>query len=199
MDNWSHPDPPGTINPAKLTRPGGTGGPDSFVDSGTSFMPTGDALTAPAPACQSVFPAPQTPTNPLPIAPRLPRISSDWDIEHDIVMRGKLRYENIRSEFEDGYVEKRRLAAVKARARARVRHRHISHHGYFHSQIGDGAKIHVPVDPMADPDTTVLIHQPTASIYDTYLLRTDIQRNVNIFRRHQVCSLFVYTLPNPNH
>lgn len=45
----------------------------------------------------------------------------------------------------------------------------------------------VPVDLGADPHATVVIDRPTASIYDVYLLRADIMKNVNIFRRHQVC------------
>ncbi|KAI3337577.1 PARP-domain-containing protein [Xylariaceae sp. AK1471] len=186
MDNWWRPDPPGTINPAKLARPAGAGEPDFFAASDTSCTPTADALTAPEPASQSVPSAAPTPTIPRLTAPRLPRISSDWDAEHDIVVRGNLRYQDIRNEFEDCYVVKRRLAAVRARARARARVRHISHRGYFLSQTGDGVKIRVPVDPMAGPDATVLIHEATASIYDAYLIRTDITRNINIFRRHQV-------------
>ncbi|KIX01901.1 uncharacterized protein Z518_07840 [Rhinocladiella mackenziei CBS 650.93] len=48
------------------------------------------------------------------------------------------------------------------------------------------ASLCVPVDLRADPDAAVVIHRVTASIYDAYLLRVDIMKNVNTFRRHQI-------------
>jgi poly [ADP-ribose] polymerase len=95
------------------------------------------------------------------------------------VVSGNLRHQDIRKEFEDFHVAKRRPATARAR--------HTSHHGYFRSQTEDGVRIGVPVDLRAGPDAMVVIDKATASIYDAYLLRADITTNVNIFRRHQVC------------
>lgn len=163
MDNWWRPDPPGTINPAKLT----------------SYTPAAsEALTAPEAVRQRVPSTAPTPTIPPSIAPPLPRISSDWDPEHDIVVRGNLRHQDIRKEFEDSHVAKRRPAATRAR--------HTSHYGYFRRQNDGRASLHVPVDLGACPDATVVIDKATASIYDVYLLRADISKSVNFFRRHQV-------------
>jgi poly [ADP-ribose] polymerase len=172
MDNWWHPDPPGTINPAKLSKEAGAT-PD------TSCPPTpSDTQTAPEAARQSVPSTAPRPTIPRSTVP-LPRISSDWDPENDIVVRGNSRHQDIRKEFEDFHAAKRRPAAARARR--------TSHHGYFRSQTEDGVRIRVPVDPRACPDATVVIDRATASIYDAYLLRANIMENVNVFRRHQVC------------
>jgi hypothetical protein len=177
MDNWWHPDPPGTINPAKLSKGAGAA-PDTFEAVDTSSPPTpSDTQTAPEAARQSVpsiAPRPMIPRSTVP----LPRISSDWDPENDIVVRGNSRHQDIRKEFEDFHAAKRRPAAAKARR--------TSHHGYFRSQTEDGVRIRVPVDLRACPDATVVIDRVTASIYDAYLLRADIMKNVNVFRRHQV-------------
>jgi hypothetical protein len=188
MNNWWRPDPPGTINPAKLTWSAGTGAPDSCVASGAACTSTADTLMPPEPTCQSVQSATPIRTTPLSIVPRLPRISSDWDAEHDIVVRGDLVYQASRKEFESCYAAKRRVAAVRSRSRVSD----ISHRGYFLSQTGDGMRIHVPVDPGAEPGAMVLIHETTSSIYDAYCLHTNITRNVNFFRRHQVCYFCEY-------
>jgi hypothetical protein len=181
MDNWWRPDPPGTINPAKLSRGAGAA-PDTFFEAfDTSCPPTpSDTQTAPEAARQSVPSTAPTPTIRRSTVPPLPRISSDWDPEHDIVVRGNSRHQDIRKEFEEFHVAKRRPAAARARAR------HTSHHGYFRSQTEDGVRIRVPVDMRARPDATVVIDGATASIYDAYLLQANIMKNVNVFRRHQV-------------
>src|SRR5436309_1759553 len=136
MDNGWRPDPPGTINPVKLSRGAGAA-PDTFEAFDTSCAPTpSDTQTAPEAAPQSVPSAAPNPTIPRLTVP-LPRISSDWDPEHDIVARGNLRRQDIRKEFEDIHVAKRRPAATRAR--------HTSHHGHFRSQTEDGARIRVSV------------------------------------------------------
>ncbi|KAH7114588.1 poly polymerase catalytic domain-containing protein [Dactylonectria macrodidyma] len=163
MDNWWCPDPPGTINPAKLT----------------SCPPTAsEALTAHEAAHQRVPSTAPTTTISRSIAPPLPRISSDWDPDHDIVVRGNLGHQDIRKEFEDSHVAKRRPAGARARR--------TSHHGYFRRQTDGRASLRVPVDLGARADATVLIDRATASIYDVYLLRVDISKNENFFRRHQI-------------
>ena len=184
MDNRWRPDPPGTINPAKLS--GGAGAaPDVLEAFDTSCAPTpSNTQTAPEAARQSVPSTAPNSTIPRLTAPPLPRISSDWDPEHDIVVRGNLRHQDIRKEFEDFHVAKRRPAAARAR--------HTSHHGYFRRQTEDGVRIRVSVDLRASPDATVVIDRATASIYDAYLLRADITKNVNVFRRHQVCQHVLY-------
>ena len=168
MDNWWPPDPPGTINPAKLCQGA------RVSDAGTPVHT--DTLTGSEAACQSIPSIASAPTLPRSPVPRLPRISSDWDPEHDIVLRRDLSHPDIRKEFEDLHTAKRRPA----------RARHTSHRGHFRRQTEDGAKIHVPVDCAAGSDATVVVDRPTASIYDAYLLRVDITKNLNIFRRHQV-------------
>ncbi|RSL91663.1 hypothetical protein CDV31_015424 [Fusarium ambrosium] len=152
MDIWRRLDPPGTINPPKLT----------------SCTPTASEALTPSEAAR------QRVTSAAP--PPLPRISSDWDPEHDIVVRGNSRYQNNRKEFEDSHVAKRRPVVTRAR--------HTSHHGYFRRQTDGRASLRVPVDLGARPDATVVIDKATASIYDVYLLRVDISKNENFFRRH---------------
>ena len=176
MDNWWRPDPPGTINPAKLLKGIGAA-PDTSKALDKLCVPA-NAPTAPEPARQSVSPATPARMIPRSTVPPLLRISSDWDPEQDIIARRNLRHQDIRKEFEDCHVAKRPTAA------ARVRHN--SHRGHFRSQTENGEKIRVPVDTMAGPDGTVVVDRVTASIYDAYLLRADTTKNVNLFRRHQV-------------
>jgi poly [ADP-ribose] polymerase 2/3/4 len=192
MDNWWHPDPPGTINPAKLFR-GAKSAPDTFSEAfDTPSLPIPfDRQTAPEAAPQSIPPTAPTPTRPRSAVPPLRRISSDWDPEHDIALGGKSSHEDIRKEFEELHVAKQRLAA----ARARTRTRHNSHRGHFRSQTEKGVRICVPVNLRAGPDARVVIDRATASIYDAYLLRADIVKNVNNFRRHQVSQTCMHLYP----
>jgi poly [ADP-ribose] polymerase 2/3/4 len=196
MANWWRSDPPGTINPARLS--GGTiaapgtlfEASDTLFEASDTLFEASDSLCPPVPsdtqippeAAQQSIPltltAPAPPRN-RPGVPLLRRISSDWDVEHDIVGLGILRHESVRKEFEEVHIAKRRPAAARTR--------HTSLRGHFRSQMENGVRIHVPVDMAASPDATVVIDRATASIYDTYLLRADIMKNVNIFRRHQVC------------
>ena len=179
MDNRWRLDPPGTINPAKLSR-GARAALDTIevIDTPCPPVPS-DLQTTPEAARQSIPLTASTPTRPCSAVPPLRRISSDWDPEHDIVVRGNSRHQDIRKEFEDFHVAKRRPAAARTR--------HISHRGHFRSQTENGVRIRVPVDLRAGPNATVVIDRATASIYDAYLLRADIMKNVNVFRRHQVC------------
>ncbi|RYP09492.1 hypothetical protein DL764_001271 [Monosporascus ibericus] len=169
MDNWLRPDPPGTINPAKLSRGVGAA-PNAFGAFDTILAPTiSDAQTAPEAS---------TPPIPRSIVFPLPRISSDWDPERDIVDRGILKHQAIRKEFEDFHVAERRPVTATVRR--------TSHRGHFRSQFGDGLRTCVPVDLGAGPDATVVVDRATVSIYDAYLLRADITKNVNVFWRHQI-------------
>lgn len=194
MANWWRSDPPGTINPARLSEgaiaPPGTlfeASDTPFEASDTLFEASdtpcppvpSDRQTPPEVAQQSIPLAAPTPPRTVPGVPPLRRISSDWDVEHDIVALGNSRYDSVRKEFEESHVTKRRPAAARTRQ--------TSLRGHFRSQMENGVRIHVPVDMSASPDATVVIDRATASIYDTYLLRADIMKNVNIFRRHQVC------------
>lgn len=183
MNNWWRSDPPGTVNPAKLSaklsaRAGAA--TDTFEISNTScpHIPS-DTQIAPEAASQSCPSAAPISIIPRSVVLPLPRISSDWDPEHDIVYGGISRHGDIRKEFEEFNVAKRRPAAAKAR--------HTLHHAYFRSQTEDGGRVRVPVDLGANPDATVVVDKATASIYDAYLLRADIMKNVNIFWRQQVC------------
>lgn len=177
MENWWAPDPPGTINPAKLSRQIGAP-PDTIEGFQTSCPPTHfDKETTPEAARQSIPSTAPRPTVPRSAVP-LPRISSDWDPEHDIVVHGNSRHQDMQMEFEDFHVAKRPPIAVRARR--------TSHRGHFRSQTEGGMRVQVPVDLSAGPGATVVIHSAAASIYDAYLLKADIMKNVNIFRRHQV-------------
>ncbi|ERF68475.1 hypothetical protein EPUS_05614 [Endocarpon pusillum Z07020] len=169
MSYWRRPDPPGTINPAKLFEGAGT-------SSGTLFGAS-DTLKAPE-APQSSPSTALAAKIPRSVAPPLPRISSDCEPEHDIVVRGYSSHRYIQEEFEDIQVVKYWSPAVKLR--------HTSHRGHFRSHTQNGVRIRVPVDLGAARDATVVIHRATASIYDAYLLRADIMKNVNNFRRHQI-------------
>jgi poly [ADP-ribose] polymerase 2/3/4 len=176
MDNRRRLDPPGTINPIILFQ--------------RDLVPTDTALEAFDTTCppphpsekqvghQRVISATSIPKRSGPNIPPLPRISSDWDSELDIVLRGNSKHQDIRKEFEDSHVAKLRRSTTRAR--------YTSHHGYFRSQTGDGARLFIPVDELVGPNATVVVDRASSSIYDAYLLRVDITNNTNRFRRHQV-------------
>lgn len=160
------PDPPGTINPAKLFMAASA----NDMDAPPSWPL--DPNEAQVPASQAAHP-------PLdPAIPRLARISSDWDPEDDIVPRENLKYEEMRCEFEQSSPSG--LPPPSRRAR------HVSHHGYFRSQTWAQSGPRVPLDPEASPGSIVVVDKASATIYDSYLLRADIKKNLNAFHRHQI-------------
>jgi len=114
--------------------------------------------------------------------PRLARISSDCDLESDPLLKpgGVARHEpqDMREEFERCYPDGPPPSSRRTRQ--------LSHHGFFRRQILSGAEVFVPLDPDAT-EGDVVVDNGSASIYDVYLLRVDIARNVNAFHRHQVC------------
>lgn len=147
-------DPPGTINPAKLSSP--------------SVQTFGERVAPPASTIASL-------KSPI---PRLPRLSSDWEIEHDLVARINAAQYQIRKEFEESSGFKKLPARTKAGF--------ISHRGHFLRQINRESTPYIPVDPDAPPGATVVVDDASSTIYDVYMLRVDIPKNINLFRRHQV-------------
>jgi len=111
-------------------------------------------------------------------SPRLPRISSDWEPSDDNISRSSSIYKDIRDEFEHSH-------KWIGKGRSTVS-RPTSHHGFFRAQTADGRRISIPVDPEAHPDAYVVVDKASSTIFDVYLLQSNIMKNVNRFRRHQV-------------
>jgi len=173
------PDPPGTINPAKLSMWAETlpnlGAPDPTE-------PPAPLETTPTPAeavSQDTEAAAQTPAAADATVPRLTRISSDYDLEDDPLLKESFRYEDMRRDFEQSFAEGLRPSSGVTR--------HLSHHGYFRRQIQSRAEVFIPPDPDATLDSIVAMDKAPGSIYDAYLLRADIAKNLNTFHRCQVC------------
>jgi len=193
MFNPMLPDPPGTINPLKLSA-WAVPPPDSGA-SGTLAPPAPpetppratEAVRQDTEAVRKDTEAVSqdtevaTPPPPVPGAtvPRLTRISSDCDLENDPLLKQDVEYKDIRQEFEQSFVDRPGPPSRLAR--------HLSHHGYFRRQILRQADVLVPPDPDASLGEVVVVDKPSASIYDAYLLRVDIAKNVNTFHRQQVC------------
>src|ERR1700753_1533711 len=142
MDPCWAPDPPGTINPAKLATKPAAEPHAPFEVLNTPCLPLlPDTQSAVQATCQSA-PLP-APTPPIPRSPvPLPRITSDW-VAHDAVSCENRRYPEIRREFEEFYAATKRTRSLRTKR--------TSHEGYFRSQMEGGARIHVPVDPGAGP------------------------------------------------
>ncbi|OQV10444.1 PolyADP-ribose polymerase catalytic domain-containing protein, partial [Cladophialophora immunda] len=192
---WA-PDPPGTINPAKLAKNAGRGptAGSEVLDISCAPLfadaqkPAASSAAAAAAASQDALPispssssSPPPPSPPPPPIPRptvpLPRITSDWE-SYDIFLSESQRHRENRIEFETVYASHNR--------RCSTRSRRTSHYGYFRTQTQDGARIHIPPDFEAGLDAAVVIDRARTSIYDAYLLRADIMKNINFFRRHQI-------------
>lgn len=182
MNNLLLPDPPGTINPAKLsadtwTAPNGT--KSDFDIPGPAAVSqeqdTKISVENPASSIRLALSASAITASAL---PRLTRISSDWDPKDDIISTSGQEYSALRQEFEKHFAEKPHLSTRRAK--------YISHHGYFRRQTAAGANIFVDLGPDEGPDTFVVIDGPTASIYDAFLLQADIGLNLNTVYRQQV-------------
>ncbi|KAK0706290.1 hypothetical protein B0T26DRAFT_446870 [Lasiosphaeria miniovina] len=178
MDRW-RPDPPGTINPAKLL-PGAAVGPDAFesVDilERRASLPS-LAQASSEDADQSIpLPTAHTPPRPRRHIP-LSRISSDWDDKREMAAcrTSWQDHEKYRAEFE-------KLQVLKPPTRIRL----TTHHGSFREQTGHWARTRISPDPGASPDGSVVIDTHTSSIYDAYLLCADVMRSINNFHRHQI-------------
>jgi hypothetical protein len=175
--NWTlYPEPPGTINPARLSTDGwmvpdrprdfAIPGPAALWATPPSFGATIE--TAPSPFAARSRTAPG--------GPRLTRYSSDWDPKDEFVFSS----EKLRQEFEKRHAEDPHLYSSKARAS------YLSHYGYFRRQtMGGKSSYFVRPDPDV-PDAYVVVDPPTTSIYDAFLLRSDSTQNANVFYRQQV-------------
>jgi hypothetical protein len=170
MNTWTS-DPPGTINPARLF---GTSTAEEPARTASPVLCT-DIRTAPMIPCFSTAPSLRRTRPAVP----LPRISSDLDPAQELLDSWHPKYEDVRREFERCHAVQPRLGSSRARR--------TSHHGYFRNQISSQSRPHVPVDLSAGPEATVVIDPSAESIYDAYLVRSDIKLNINTFRRHQVC------------
>ncbi|GAB1320944.1 Poly [ADP-ribose] polymerase [Madurella fahalii] len=174
MDNLMPLDPPGTINPAKLSADASSV-PDGLSDLG---IPSPEPLIVFGAPVPGIFSSTSEPAVTASAFPRLTRITSDWEPEDEIIPNGAFTYSELRNEFEQHFVEKPYPSTITAR--------YISHHGYFQRQTLGGINTYIPVDPDACPDSSVIIGDRTASIYDAYLLRADCTRNINLYYRQQV-------------
>ena len=181
MSSLMRPDPPGTINPTRLSM-------DAW-SAPTSPPDFGILASIASPEAQSPFEAPVKNNPPIPLAlatttqafPRLTRISSDWDVKDEVALAMDLQFSALGREFEERFAEDPRPSA------RRVRAKYVSHHGYFQRQTRGGTDTyHVSPDPDAGPDASVVVDRHTASIYDAFLLRADVTQNVNVFYRQQV-------------
>ncbi|KAK0738983.1 poly polymerase catalytic domain-containing protein [Schizothecium vesticola] len=178
MANLLPRDPPGTINPAKLLA-----WAETLPDVGAPNSPDPPApLEIPPAAVEAVSQdtevATRTPAATDATVHRLARISSDCNLEDDPLLKENPRYEDMRQEFEQSFAGGLRPSSGRAR--------HLSHHGYFRRQILSQAELFVPLDPDASLDSVVVMEKASASIYDAYLLRADIAKNLNAFYRCQV-------------
>ena len=178
MFNLMLPDPPGTINPLKLSTwavpPPDSGASGAFAPP----TPPETPLRATEAVSQDPEAAPRPPPVPGTTVPRLSRISSDCDLENDPLLKPGAEYKDIRQEFEQSFVG---MPGPPSRLA-----RHLSHHGYFRTQLLHQADVLVPLDPDVSSGGTVVVDKASASIYDAYLLRVDIAKDVNAFYRQQV-------------
>ncbi len=181
MSSLLRPDPPGTINPTRLSMDAWSAptSPRDFGILAPVLSPeTQIPFEVPVKLNPSTPPALAIPTQAI---PRLTRISSDWDVKDEVALAMDLQFSALGREFEERFAEDPRPFARKARAK------YVSHHGYFQRQTRGGTDTyHVSPDPDAGPDASVVIDKHTASIYDAFLLRADVTQNVNIFYRQQV-------------
>ncbi|KAK3367705.1 poly polymerase catalytic domain-containing protein [Podospora didyma] len=182
-------DPAGTVNPAKLYW--GEMMPEVIEiiddDDGISPTPT-DPAQVPTEVIDLTFdvPAPVPTPPPPPPPPRrpsfpLPRISTDWDLQKDIVFHtnSPSNTQALRKEFETCHVPMQSRRPTSAGY-------HASPQGYFLDQTAHENGPRIPVDPKAAPGSYVVVDHTSRTIYDVYLLQADIMTNVNRFRRHQI-------------
>ncbi len=181
MSRLWRPDPPGTINPTRLSMDAWSA-PTSPQDFGilaqVTSPETQSPFEAPVKNNPSTPPTPAMTTQPF---PRLTRISSDWDVKGEVALAMDLQFSALGREFEERFAEGQRPSARRLRAK------YVSHHGYFQRQTRGGTDTyHVSPDPDAGLDASVVVDRHTASIYDAFLLRADVTQNVNVFYRLQV-------------
>lgn len=164
---------PGTINPALLTRPSPDAGADIFAAS----PPTGKC-TAPAATrtrANAARPAPSRARR----LPRLPRISSDCDLEDEILAF-------LRASTKDLDRARREFDSLPGAHDPRVDRRIAVYRRYFKSQTEGAHRLHIPGDPLTSEDAEVVVDNESYTIYDAYLLSADVTRNLNSFQRHRV-------------
>jgi len=169
-DPLQHADPPGTINPAKL----------STLATSTTSAPCvvgnekGPDVITWAPKASEVLPS-----------LHLARISTDWDPDHEGALRNKLNQHATWREFEQSHGRSESRLRPSSRARERG---FASHSGYFQRQATGvlSPELAVPVDPDADPGSVVVADRAGKTIFDCYLLRANITKNINLFHRHQI-------------
>ncbi|KAK0627411.1 poly polymerase catalytic domain-containing protein [Immersiella caudata] len=189
MANLVQPKSQATLNPlwllawaeSSLQAPN-AGGPDSIISPPAPPERTPIATKS---VGRNIGAATRPPVAPGVAIPRLSRISSDCDLEGDQSSRtSATSYEDLRREFERSFVDGPNPSSRRTK--------YLSHHGYFRRQILSGPEAFVPLDPDATSDVgtsgvgEVLVDKASASIYDAYLLRVDIAKNVDSFHRQQI-------------
>jgi len=187
MDNLLSPGSQDTLNPLWLSAWAEWSLPNGGAVDGLSTPSPAERTSTPI---KSVDRDTEAVTRPLAapraIFSRLSRISSDCDLEGDPLLKRNYSYhEEMREEFEKSFRDGPPPSSRRTR--------HLSHHGYFRRQILSGADVFIPLDPEATGSVgtsnvgEAFVDKAGASIYDAYLLRVDIAKNVNSFHRHQVC------------
>ncbi|KAI5464334.1 poly polymerase catalytic domain-containing protein [Mariannaea sp. PMI_226] len=121
---------------------------------------------------------PEPPEAPRQPAPPLRRIVSENRPESGIVECFSVWHVPLLEHYETQFQARDRSNAVRAD--------HTSPHGYFRWQTDGNTHLHIPVDDIASPGSTVLVDNRSKCIYDAYFLRTNIAQNMNQFRRQQV-------------
>ncbi|KAJ1327399.1 poly [ADP-ribose] polymerase 2/3/4 [Microdochium nivale] len=196
------PDAQGTINPAKLLP--GAMPPPTLLTPPLTPEATLDGLGTFAHCDIDIAPASHDGSSPYPAseqatanAPyrrhtprrsRLPRISSDVDIvptsscnapAEDTAQGMKLwlGFDQSCGRCVDAHLIQKAPSGLSASA---------MHKNYFDRQVGRGSNILCALDPEAGPECRVSVESSTRTIWDAYLLRADVARNVNSFRRQQI-------------
>lgn len=164
---------PGTINPALLTRPSpqpGTGALEAspFTDESTALV----AARKNASTTKPSSPGARRP-------PRLPRISSECDLEDEILAF-------LLASSNDLTQTRREFDGLTGIHNPRADKRITAHRRYFKSQTEAAGELHILADPEAFGDAEIVVDAANYSIYDAYLLSADVTRNVNLFQRHRV-------------
>lgn len=183
------PDAAGTIDPAKLaigaTPPRMLPTPPLSPDATTSnFSPLiKETLSSPHTASDDHVPTRRSTGVRL-----LSRISSDTDPTSRSSIAREDNGQNLWHDYVDfcgGTPSSTFGHAWKTSSSMRKR-KLVRHNDYFMSQMRYRNELQFHPDPDAGPDANVVADSTSCSIWDAYMLRADVARNLNHFRRQQV-------------
>lgn len=185
-------DPPGTIDPAKLMVPGIAQPQDLLVTPPQSpdiHFETGSYWNG----CINTRSEDNLYHRRLSRQSRLPRISSDREVcgtfgvvSHWIHLEAAVLWRKF-DQFCD-----RDDALSRLHARSTEGHsssQSAMHSRYFRWQTRPGHGLCLVPDPAAGLRACVVVENSNCSIWDAYLLRVDVSKNLNWFKRQQVSSV----------